>query len=228
MFLFFLACGYDYVAQDVATEYLDSTDLVEVHQMDDWLYFEPRSDQLDIGFVFYPGGKVETEAYAPILHLLASEGIPAYAVHVPGGIAFWKPNAAKPILESEESKQWILGGHSLGGVVAAQFIDKHYEEYDIVGLSLWASYPSNARDLSERKELKVTSIVGDNDGVLNWENYDASADLLPETTKWISIAGGNHSQFGDYGFQEGDNEAGISAEEQWSQTVDSIRQMITQ
>ena len=40
------------------------------------------------------------------------------------------------------------------------------------------------------------------------------AHLLPETAKHVIIEGGNHAQFGDYGWQDGDMEAKISMEEQ--------------
>ena len=36
------------------------------------------------------------------------------------------------------------------------------------------------------------------------------------------IEGGNHCQFGSYGFQKGDNEASISHEEQMYKTVETV------
>ena len=42
----------------------------------------------------------------------------------------------------------------------------------------------------------------------------------------VEIEGGNHAQFGNYGPQEGDLPATISAEEQQAQTVEAITDFI--
>jgi len=49
------------------------------------------------------------------------------------------------------------------------------------------------------------------------EKFDETKALLPADTQYVVIDGGNHAQFGSYGFQPGDNEATISPEEQWTQ-----------
>ena len=40
------------------------------------------------------------------------------------------------------------------------------------------------------------------------------------------ILGGNYAQFGSYGKQSGDNDASISAENQWNETVEAIESFI--
>ena len=53
------------------------------------------------------------------------------------------------------------------------------------------------------------------DTVMNEQTYDDSHALLnPLTTRYVTLEGGNHSQFGDYGFQRGDTVATLSLEEQ--------------
>ena len=73
--------------------------------------------------------------------------------------------------------------------------------------------PAEADDLSDQ-ELFVTSIYGTNDGVTSLDEISDSELLLPKDTDWIAIEGGNHSQFGWYGPQSGDNPADISREVQ--------------
>jgi len=59
------------------------------------------------------------------------------------------------------------------------------------------------------------------------EKINNSKDKLPDDTDWVEIKGGNHSQFGWYGFQDGDNEAEISREKQQSMIVDSINKFLS-
>jgi pimeloyl-ACP methyl ester carboxylesterase len=113
-----------------------------------------------------------------------------------------------------EIKNWFVGGHSLGGVVASSFAASHS---DIRGVVLWASGPAN--DALKVNDVPTISIYGSNDGALSDEMKQDAKGLLPEGTKIVVIEGGNHAQFGSYGFQAGDREASISPEEQWSQAV---------
>lgn len=112
-------------------------------------------------------------------------------------------------------------GHSLGGVVASQAA---LSNANIEGLILLASYPAEGTDLSN-STMKGLSIVGNQDQVINRENYDNSEIRLPATTQKVVINGGNHSQFGDYGFQKGDGIATVSKEDQWQQVAEKVNQL---
>jgi pimeloyl-ACP methyl ester carboxylesterase len=74
--------------------------------------------------------------------------------------------------------------------------------------------------------VPVTKIVGTNDGIASETKSEANRRLLPPTTRWIRIEGGNHSQFAWYGFQPGDHLAGISAEEQHHRMLTAILDML--
>ena len=54
------------------------------------------------------------------------------------------------------------------------------------------------------------------------EEVEANAMYLPANTTWVLIEGGNHSQFGYYGSQLGDNTANISREGQQKLTIEAI------
>jgi hypothetical protein len=49
---------------------------------------------------------------------------------------------------------------------------------------------------------------------IDQQKLDETSVNLPADTEFYIIEGGNHAQFGDYGFQKGDNIADISLEEQ--------------
>lgn len=174
------------------------------------------------GIIFYPGGKVEAKAYAPLMHSLAEEGILSVLVTMPGNLAVLDMNAADGICEQyPEIESWYMAGHSLGGSMAASYIAENSKDFD--GIILLASY--STADLSN-SGLDVLSIYGSNDGVLNMEKYSEYKPNLPSDLKEFIIDGGCHAYFGAYGEQEGDGEAQITREEQIEITVDEITKFI--
>ena len=212
----------DYEHADAAAEAaMQSGNGVRVSMADDWIEFIPadetqsadRTGAEDTGIIFYPGGKVEYTAYAPLMRDFAEEGYFCVVSKMPFNLAILDTNAAKDIREAHpEITNWLIGGHSLGGVIAA----KYAAISDFDGLFLLAAYSST--DMSD-KNIKTASVYGDADTVLNMEEYEASKSNLPADMAECVIAGGNHSQFGSYGLQDGDSKASISAEEQRSRTV---------
>ena len=217
-----MACSFSYTAGSDALNALVSDELTTVTVEDDWIVFNPATSSSDVGFAFYPGAKVEAEAYAPILKNLSDAGITSYLLTLPADLAILNQDAVLDVLNSDMRDYWVVAGHSLGGVAAAKMAN---QEPSIVGLSLWASYPASNVDLVH-SDVSVQSLVGSKDGVINWDNWNNSSTQLPATTTWITIEGGNHSQFGDYGFQSGDDSADIPAESQWTQTSNAIQNLI--
>ena len=174
------------------------------------------------GIIFYPGGKVQAESYAPLMQTLAENGVLSVLVTMPGNLAVLDMNAADGLQEKyPEIQSWYMSGHSLGGSMASSFIAENSKEFD--GIILLASY--STADLSET-ELDVISIYGTNDGVLNMEKYEEYKPNLPEDFKEVVINGGCHAYFGAYGEQEGDKKATITREEQIEITVKEILQFI--
>ena len=174
------------------------------------------------GIIFYPGGKVEAKAYAPLMHSLAEEGILSVLVTMPGNLAVLDMNAADGICEQyPEIESWYVAGHSLGGSMAASYIAENTEEFD--GVILLASY--STADLSG-SGLEVLSIYGSNDGVLNMEKYSEYKPNLPSDFEEFIIDGGCHAYFGAYGEQDGDGEAEITREQQIEITVNEILEFV--
>ncbi len=195
---------------------LESDDEVQV-ETEPWLTFMPTEGEPAVGLVLYPGGRVDPRAYAPAAHELAAEGYLAVIVPMPLNLAFFAPNRATEVMAAYPAiDQWAVGGHSLGGAMAAGFA--HQNPDTVPGLVLWAAYPSGGADLSGYSTA-VSSIYGTLDGLATEEDIAASEPLLPAATAWVPIEGGNHAQFGWYGPQPGDGTATISREEQQEQIV---------
>ena len=182
-----------------------------------WLIFQPAAGEPVVDLILYPGGRVDPRAYAPAARAIAGHGYLAVIVPVPLNLAFFAPDrAAEAIAAFPEMEHWAVGGHSLGGAMAARFA--HRYPSSVHGLVLWAAYPAASDDLSARK-LAVVSIYSTRDGLATVEKIATSRSLLPPETRWIAIEGGNHAQFGWYGSQSGDNPATTSREVQQQQTI---------
>lgn len=202
-----------YHASGTALQAMSSSPKVTVTQDGNLTLFSPALPEA--GFIFYPGGKVEAEAYAPLMNALASKNILCVLVEMPANLAVLNPNAAEKIPEQfPEISQWYLGGHSLGGSMAASCAGGNPELFE--GLVLLAAY--STEDLTQT-QLEVLSIYGTEDGVLNLEKYEKYQENLPENTQEIVIRGGNHAYFGSYGTQDGDGIATIAAGEQIALTA---------
>ena len=190
-----------------------------------WLVFRPATGEARTGLIFYPGGRVDPRAYAPLARAISAgqdnptttAGYLVVIVPMPLDLAVLDAGAAAGVIAAFPGvEHWAIGGHSLGGAMAALFA---YDYPDAVeGLVLWAAYPAEGNDLSGRS-LAVTSISATRDGLATPDKIEASRSLLPTGTRWIAIEGGNHAQFGWYGPQAGDNPATITREEQQAQVI---------
>src|SRR5512143_2021883 len=181
-----------------------------------WYVFQP-AQPADTGFIFYPGGLVDPAAYAPLMKSLSDQGILSVIVSMPLDLAIFGVNKANDVIAAyPEIKHWLIGGHSLGGSMSAEFV-KGYPS-SVAGIAFMAAYPADATNLSELP-LKVVSIHGSNDGLATEPKIQNSLKNLPADTKVITIEGGNHAQYGNYGPQAGDGVATISRAEQQQQTV---------
>ena len=177
--------------------------------------FTPADSEPDTAFVFYPGGRVDPRAYAVPLRRIAEQGYLVLLLPVRLNLAFFDVNAADRVISDHPQIEiWAIGGHSLGGVAAALYAG---ENPDIDGVVFWASYPAD--DSLKNTELEVLSIYGTLD-MGGQQAFEDSRANLPADTDFVVIEGGNHSQFGDYGFQPGDNEAEISRREQQMRVVE--------
>lgn len=184
------------------------------------IVFEP--DGATTGLIFYPGGKVEHTAYIPLMQACAENGILCVIVEMPFNLAVFDVNAADGIpKEYPQIENWYIGGHSLGGSMAASYLEKNAEDYE--GLILLGSY--STADLSNT-DLDVLSVFGNEDKVMNREKYDVNKSNLPTNFTEIVIDGGCHAYFGMYGAQDGDGKPSITNEEQIYRTAELIAELV--
>jgi dienelactone hydrolase len=189
-----------------------------------WLLFRPLSSNASRGFILYPGGRVDYRSYAPAAHAIAAEGFLCVIVSMPLNLAVFGVNRASEVIKAHpQISAWAIGGHSLGGTMAAQFA--HDNPAQIQGLLLWAAYPALGTNMTEQT-LLVTTIHGANDGLVPSTRIESSLNLLPPNTVRVEIAGGNHAQFGWYGEQPGDNAATITRTAQQSQIVNATVELL--
>lgn len=187
---------------------IESLAAARVDEERNWLVFTPEDAEPTAGLVLYPGGRVDYRAYAPHAKAIAEGGFTVVIVPMPLNFAFLDVNRAGDVIAAfPEIETWAVGGHSLGGAMAAEFAKSNPSLVN--GLVLWASYPAENTDFSD-SELPVLSIFASKDQVASLEEIEDSRSRLPEETQFIQIDGGNHAGFGWYGNQNGDGSLEIS------------------
>lgn len=165
----------------------------------------PAGTEPSTGVFFQPGAKVDARAYAAVLRPLAEDGRLVVIAKQPLSLAFLATGAFASTRPAYPAiTRWVVGGHSLGGVVAASDAAAHDEDAaaPVVGLLLLASYP--AGDLRDTLTAAVLSVSASNDGLATPAKIEASRALLPASATFTVIDGAVHSYFGDYGPQDGD------------------------
>ena len=193
---------------------MNGTDNVKVIKTSNGLLLDGPGN--DTALIFYPGAKVEYTSYLPLLSEVSKKNIDCFVVEMPFNLALLNQNAADDIIGNYNYTNYYMSGHSLGGVVASQYVNSTNKTD---GLILFASYPTS------EIQKPVLSIYGSEDKILNIEKYNESKPLMDNLTE-IVIKGGNHAQIGNYGLQDGDGIAKITPEKQQEKTVNEIIKFI--
>ncbi len=82
---------------------------------------------------------------------------------MPFNLAIFGIGKAEKIMTLHDYENWYIGGHSLGGAMAARFAADHTES--LKGVILFAAYTTKTL----KEPLTVLSIFGSEDGVLNMD-----------------------------------------------------------
>ncbi|MEV0890457.1 alpha/beta hydrolase [Promicromonospora sp. NPDC050262] len=175
---------------------------------------------------FRPGAKVEARAYAAVLRPLAEAGHTVVIAKQPLAVAFLAGGAFDAArAEVPAAERWVVGGHSLGGVVASTDAAGAADDAGApaVGLLLYASYP--AEDLSSLTPA-VESVSASRDGLATPATIEASRANLPPSTTYTVVGGAVHAFFGDYGPQPGDGTATITHDEARSRISEVSRAFV--
>jgi hypothetical protein len=206
-----------------AVKALESDGLVAVARRP-WLTFSPVPATPETGFIFYPGGRIDPRGYAPLMHAIASAGYLVVVPEMPINMAPFRPNVADEIMAAyPEIRHWVIGGHSVGGTVAAQYTNRHRDV--IAGLAIWASYPADNVDLVDAS-IPVALIYGSHDPRVNDDSVARRRHLLPANTRYVRIDGGDHHQFGSYEIKPQEHHATIGRAAQQEQTIKQTLNLI--
>lgn len=208
---FFVYVSNYYRAELNESDYQQNLD-VTIRTQGDYTIISPNEGS-EIGFIFYPGGKVDETAYLPLLQELAKEGITCVLVKMPFHLAVFGINKADDVYKLlPEVTQWYIGGHSLGGAMASSYALKH--EDTLSGVVLLGAYASGEH------KIPVITIYGSKDEVVNKKKLLTSPNRK-------EIEGGNHAYYGNYGEQKGDGDATITRDEQQKISVNLIKDFMT-
>jgi pimeloyl-ACP methyl ester carboxylesterase len=227
--------GWSLVAYRAAPEaraaLLSDGDVAVRHGDGFWSFLPGHGDATSrTALVFFPGALVDPVAYAPLARAAAAGGFPAYVVELPrrgtlGG-------ADDPELDERLDRvlatlanphRWVVAGHSRGAVVAARVASG--QRRGLAGLVLIGTTHPRDVDLSAMTQ-PVTKVAGTRDGLARVSAVEANRAKLPSSTHWVWIDGGNHSQFGWYGFQPGDRRATVPASEQRTSMTRAVMAML--
>lgn len=181
---------------------VDSDPDITVERGDDWTVVRsgPITEET-VGLVYYPGARVNPESYAPTAAaIVADRDVAVVVVEMPLNLAVLAPNRADDArAAAPEIESWAVGGHSLGGAMACRYAAENADKVD--ALVLHASYCD--RDISET-DLRVLTVLGAADGVIDSDRERESRANLPADTRVVELDGVNHAGFGAYGPQRGD------------------------
>lgn len=210
--LVLLAAGFIYIKSSTYHPTPQASNIAsQAEKTDNALFFKGNPDKASV--IFYQGALVDNASYSIWASKVAEVGYSVYLLKEPLNLAIFNPNLAEKVIKDEHLSQYIVGGHSLGGVMASRFAAGHQDNSALEGVFFLASYPDQKGSLKDFKG-KVLSIVGTKDGVLNQFSYDKAKTYLPQQTINVELEGGNHAGFGSYGAQKRDNQADISNEKQ--------------
>jgi predicted esterase len=192
---------------------------------DAWLAFIPEGAPPTVGVIFYPGGRVAANAYAPIVRAVSeTTGALGVITPMPLNLAVFNPEAADAVQAAyPEVTRWIIAGHSLGGAMAARYAHDNADR--VAGVVLLAAYPEESKSLAALT-VPVVSISASEDRLATPDDIAATRPLLPTEADVIVIEGGNHAYFGSYGEQSGDGTATVTRDAQQAIVIDAMAALV--
>jgi hypothetical protein len=216
-----------YRASAEARDAVNSDAVVDVtHDGGVWRFESANGREVrQTAVVFFPGALVDPRAYAPLARGIASAGFHTFIVELPRRGAFGGADAPdvqmrfRAVLREVKGSRVVIAGHSRGAVVASRIAAQKFENF--AGLILVGTSHPRDVDLSSLS-VPVLKIAGTRDGLATRAEVEENAPKLPASTRWVWIEGGNHSQFGWYGFQPGDWPARVDASVQRQQMIEAV------
>jgi hypothetical protein len=163
----------------------------------------PADGGADVLFVLYPGGLVRPHAYTWLGVALAPVGVRTLIPAMPLDLAVLGRDRAGALIDrlAEDERRIVVAGHSLGGAMAAGWVERHPDGAD--GLVLMGAYPASGTDLSGR-DLPTLVLAAEQDGLATLTEVRDGLARLPDRAGLEVVGGAVHAFFGRYGPQRGD------------------------
>jgi len=204
------------VGQDAVVVSADEAEVSVVNASGKVLVIEPADVDARVALILYPGGLVRPQAYEWLGHALATRGVRTLIPEMPLDLAVLGKDRATQVADDLAV---VIGGHSLGGAMAASYAAENPEA--LVGLVLLAAYPPDGDDLSSTT-LPVLSLYGEHDEVADLDTVLGAADSLPSSARFVEVTGSVHSFFGRYGPQSGDGVPTVSRADAEAAIADAV------
>ena len=187
------------------------------------LSIRPEADA-DVLFVLYPGGLVRPQAYEWLGRALAGRGVHTVIPEFPVDLAVLDAGRAQRLVAHYAAgRPVVVGGHSLGGAMAAAWASDHPDS--VAGLVLLAAYPPDGDDLTAAGFPAVV-LQAERDLVADGDAVRGGLDRLPAGTDLVVVEGAVHSFFGRYGPQAGDGTPTVSRAEAEASIVAALAEFL--
>lgn len=215
--------------QDAAVTGIAAAEAPIVFRSEAGGFLDVASSEYDTLFIFYPGGLVRPQAYTWLGVALAPYGVRTIIPVFSFDLAVTAPNRAETLLEVlapslPDDTRVVLGGHSLGGAMAARFLFRQPDAAD--ALVLMGAFSAQGDDLSA---LPIDALVlaAEHDGLATLPEVRSGLVRLPPDAELMVLAGAVHSFFGRYGPQRGDGEPTVTRAEAEAQTAQALAVFFT-
>ena len=195
-----------------------NSDLVSVIETDDQITFQSDTSKNKFEIIFFQGGLTDPKAYAPLCRKIAEHGFTCHLIKMDWRLPQHDYQKVTKLFDLPQ-RNFVIGGHSQGGKMAAQLVYENPKLFK--GLFLMGTSHPRDIDLSTQ-HIPCIKLYAGNDGLASVGEVMENKNKLPRDTKLVMIEGGNHSQFGYLGKLLMDSTADISLEEQQQQTLDNL------
>ena len=211
-------------AHNLPENTFSNSNFVTVTETDDQIIFTANNSTNNLEVIFFQGGLTDPKAYAPLCRKLAENGFTCHLIKMDWRLPQYDYQKTATLIDLNKGN-YVIGGHSQGGKMAAQLV---YENPNVFkGLFLMGTSHPRDIDLSVQT-IPCIKLYAENDGLASVEEVMENKSKLPKDTKLVLIEGGNHSQFGYLGKLLMDSSPTISLETQQKQTLDALLIFMTE
>jgi pimeloyl-ACP methyl ester carboxylesterase len=197
-------------SRDLPVDTFVTTDKVQVLEKEDEIVFLAKSNPKSIEIIFFQGGLVDPNAYAPFAREIAQQGFTFHLIKASWRFPQYDYEKVLGMFDLTHGK-FVVGGHSQGAKTAAQLAYQNPDQ--VTGLFLMGT--THPRDISlSTFNAPTIKFYAEFDGLASVPEVLKNKDKLPPNANMVFIKGGNHSQFGHMGELFFDNNAAISRDEQ--------------